>query len=96
MTTNGQSNLSKRPHRSRTWTVPKYIQINTCLFEPIQDHNANGILTSSAVFAQLTAECLYITLYNGLPHSSLKIAPSHEGCEPHLIHGSLGPPESSI
>jgi len=33
-------------------------------------------------------------LYNGPP--SLKIAPSHGGCRPHLIHGSLGPPESSI
>ena len=34
-------------------------------------------------------------LYNGPPPFLLKISPSHKGSEPHLIHGSLGPPESS-
>ena len=35
-------------------------------------------------------------LYNGMPLSPpLKIPPSRGGFGPHLIHGSLGPPESS-
>jgi len=38
-------------------------------------------------------ESLYFTTDRPFP---LKIAPSHEGSEPHLICGSLGPPESSI
>jgi len=33
-------------------------------------------------------------LYNGLPFP-LKIARSHGDVDPHLIHGSLGPPEAS-
>jgi len=33
--------------------------------------------------------------YNGTPLSPLKIAPSHGGSRPHVIRGSLGPPESS-
>jgi len=37
-------------------------------------------------------ESLYFTTGRHFP---LKIAPSHRGSEPHLIHGSLGPPESS-
>jgi len=32
-------------------------------------------------------------LYNGPLPSPLKIAPSHGGSGPHLIHGSLSPPE---
>jgi len=32
---------------------------------------------------------------NGPPFSPLKISPSHGGCGPHLIHGSLGQPKSS-
>ena len=54
--------------------------------------NENGISIGLAVFAQLTAVCLY-TLQGAAP-SSLKIARSHGGSGPHLIHGSSGPPES--
>jgi len=41
-----------------------------------------------------TAHGRVITPYSGQPLSSLKIAPSHWGCRPNLIHGSLGSPES--
>jgi len=34
-------------------------------------------------------------LYNGLPLSPVKITPSHGDLDLYLIHGSLGPPESS-
>jgi len=45
-------------------------------------------------FAQLTAECPYLTM--GRPFPSLKILPSHgEIWTSHLIHGSVGPPEST-
>jgi len=59
----------------------------TRFLRPIQIHNPNGISIGSAVFVQFTAECSY-TLY-------FKIAPFRGGSRPHLIHGSLGPPESS-
>jgi len=45
------------------------------------------------LFAQMTAECPY-TLQWDAP-SPLKIVPSHVDLDPHLIHGYLGPPESS-
>jgi len=50
----------------------------------------NGISIGSAVFAQLGTECFY-TLQWASP-SPLKIARSHGGSGPHLIHGSLGYP----
>jgi len=53
------------------------------------------ILTGSDVFAQLTAESAYTVVYNGPHPSPQKIAPPHEGSGPHLIHGSLGPSEST-
>ena len=34
-------------------------------------------------------------LYHGTPLSPIKIAPSHGGLGPYLIHGSVGPPEST-
>jgi len=50
----------------------------------------NGISIGSAIFAQLTAESLYFTMGHCF---RFKIAPSHGGSGPHLIHGSLGPHE---
>jgi len=41
-------------------------------------HNPNGISISSAVFAQMTAECLY-TLHWDAPSPPLKIAPPNGG-----------------
>jgi len=66
---------------------------NTCFLRPIQVQIPNGILMRSAIFAQLTTVSLYSI--NGPPLFSHKIA-LLEGSRPHLIHGSLGPPESSI
>jgi len=55
----------------------------------------NGIWIGSAVFAQMTIiECPYALQWDA-PFPS-KIAPSHGGSGPHLIHGSLGPTESSM
>jgi len=42
-------------------------------------YDPNGTSIGSAVFAQMTAECLYSIVFNGLPVSPLKIAPSHVG-----------------
>jgi len=55
--------------------------------------NQNGISVGLAIFAEMTAQWPY-TLQWDAP-SSLKIVPSHGGSGPHLIHGSLGPPDSS-
>jgi len=70
-------------------TTPHIIQF----LEPIQAHNLNSISTGSAVFAQMTAKCPYISQW--ATPSPLKIAPSNEGCGSHLINGSLGPAKSS-
>ena len=36
-------------------------------------------------------------LYNGTPLSPLKVDPSHGGhLDYHLVHGTVGPPESSM
>jgi len=44
------------------------------------------------LFCTAHRRCVPI-LYNGPLASPLKIAPSHGGSGPHLIHGSLSPPE---
>jgi len=63
---------------------------NTCFLGPTGFHNPNGILIGSAVLhsspQKVPIQCA--------PRSP-KIAPFHGGCGRHLIHGSLGPPESS-
>jgi len=52
----------------------------------------NGISIGSAVFTQLTAESLHLTMGSPFPPSKL---PLHTGgCGPNLIHGSLGSIES--
>jgi len=57
-------------------------------------HIQNGIFIGSAVFARKAHHRL--SLYFTMSPLPLKIAHSHGGSGPHLIHGSLGPPKSSI
>jgi len=59
---------------------------------PIQAHNPNSISTGSAISAQMTTECPYTLRWDALFPSKF---PFPWGPEPHLIRGSLGPPESS-
>jgi len=63
---------------------------NTWCFRPMRAHNPNGTSIGSAVFAQLTAECPC----TGLPVSPSKLFLSMLASAPHVIHGSMGPPES--
>ena len=65
---------------------------NTLFLGPIQGNNPNGISIGSAVFAQMSAECPY-TLQWDAPFP-LKIVHSYADLDRHLIHGSLGLPES--
>ena len=61
---------------------------------PTRALNLNGISIGSAVFAQLSAECPYTSQWDA--SFPLKIAAFHGGGSgPYLMHGSLGPPESS-
>jgi len=64
-----------------------------CFIQPTRLHNPNGESMGSAIFAQLTAECR--RAYPGMSFP-LIIVPSHwiGDLGPHLIHASLGPPES--
>ena len=64
---------------------------NACSLGPTRVHNSNGISIGSAVLHRWLHS---VPFTMGCPFS-LKIAHSHGGCGPHLIHGSLGPPESS-
>jgi len=75
-------------HINATWRI----RLNLCFLQPTWVHNPNGKLISSAVFAQLTAESPYT--YNGLFFPPK--LPSQWGyLDSHLIHDSLGPPQSS-
>jgi len=55
-----QSNLTKRPHRRRSWTVHTYlprganVPSNTCFLVPTRVHIPNGISIGSAVSTGLT------------------------------------------
>jgi len=76
--------------------VPQHLWTpsNTWFLWPIPAHNPNGMLIGSVVFAHMTAECPYI-LHWDAPFPSKLLLPMGRS-RPHLIHGSLGPLESSI
>ena len=71
-----------------------WLPSNTWFLGPIRAHNPNGISIGSAVFAQLTAECPYTLQWDAPSPSKLPL--SMGDLDPHLIHGSLGPAESSM
>jgi len=68
------------------------LRCNTWCFRPIRVHNPNGTSIGSAVFAQMTAECLYTLQWFVCFPSKLPLPMLASG--PHLIRGSLGPPKS--
>ena len=59
----------------------------------LRAHNPNDITISSAVFAQMTVESPY-TLQWAIPSSSKLPLPMGD-LDRNLVHGSMGPPESS-
>jgi len=67
---------------------------NTRFLRPIWAHKPNGIFIGSAVFAQTTAECPYSLQWDA-PFSPQNCPFPWGHRAPNLIHGSLGPPESS-
>ena len=98
--TSGQTNLTKRLHRHSTWTVQSYSPGGANMHPHLTHaswatpvHIPNGISIDSAVFAQLTTEAPYTLQWAA--HFSLRISLAHEGSEPHLIHASLGLPDST-
>jgi len=67
---------------------------NTWFLGPIRAHNPNGIFFGSTVFAQMTVEYPYTLQWDAcFPPKNLPFPMWGSG--PHLIHGSLEPPESS-
>jgi len=66
---------------------------NTWFLGPIRVHNPNGISIASAIFSQLTAECPYTLQWATPPPWKLPLPVGD--LDPHVIRGSLGPPESS-
>jgi len=71
-------------------TKAHWRHLNTIELVLIRVHNPNSNQLVQPFFAQLTA------VLSGMPGHvfPLIIAPSHGGPGPHLIHASLGPPES--
>jgi len=66
---------------------------NTWCFPPKRVHNQNGTSIGSAVFAQMTAECLYTLQWLGCFPLKLSLPMLASG--PHLILGSFGPHKSA-
>jgi len=64
---------------------------NTCFLGPTGVHNPNGIWTGSAVFVQFTSECRRAC--RACPSPSKLPLPMGD-LYPHLIRGSLSPPDS--
>ena len=59
-----------------------------------ESNNVNGISISSDGFAQMTTECPY-TLYSDAPFPPQNCPCLSGDLDPHVIHGSLDPSESS-
>ena len=76
-------------HIGATWRI----WLNLCFLWPTHVHNPNSISIGSAVFAQMTAQCPYLLQWDA--PSLSQNCPFPWGYVPHLIHGSLGQPESS-
>jgi len=57
--------------------------------------NPNGSSIGSAVSAKMAAECPYILQMVRLTVSPSKLPNPMEGSVQHVVHGSLGPAESS-
>jgi len=68
--------------------------LNTCFLGPPRVQIPNGILTGSAVFAKLTAECPYTSQWAAPSHPPKLLLPMGD-IDPDVTNASLGPPESS-
>jgi len=78
------------PYQEASWSIQLF-GYNTPTFALSRwTNNPNSKSIGSAVFAQLAAGSAYTLQWVPL---STRIAPSNGGSGPHVIHGSLGPPE---
>jgi len=91
----GQSHLTERPHRHRTWTVQSYSPDSV----NVHPHLTHASLNPHESISQTASRSVQSFLHSSLQKVPilfpLKIAASYGGSGPHLIHGSPGPPESS-
>jgi len=94
MITSGQSNLTERPHRRRTWTVQWYSPngasvtrhlINACLSSP--ESKSQTASRSVQLFLHSSRQTVAI-FYNGRP---LTVPPSRRGSGPPTNTWFLGP-----
>jgi len=74
--------------------APVWPTSNTCFLGPTQVQIPNAISIGSAVFAQLMPDSHY-TLQRATPFPSRNCTFQWGNLNPHLIHGSMGPPKSS-
>ena len=99
--TSGQSNLTERPHRCRTWTVQSYSPVSTNV-HPYLIHASLDPLESITQTASQSVQPFLESwrhrvpiLYNGPLIFPVKIVPLQGDLDPNLIYGSLSPPEST-
>jgi len=97
----GQSNLTKRLHRSNTCTVrqvaPMFTPCNTCFLGSTRVHIPNGISISSAVSAELRADSqvLCFTMDRRLLSQNCSFTLEDLGSKPPSNTQFLGPPETT-
>jgi len=78
--------FSRWRHIGTTWQIWLYL----CFLRPTRVHNPNGKSIGSDILHS-SWQCHWVCPGTSFP---LTIAPSHQESGPHLIHASLGPPES--
>ena len=88
-----------KPKKWLPWQRPSTHQSglpsNTWFLGPIRAHSPNGISIGSAAFYTDDRKVSLYILYNGTPLSPSKLPLPMGDLDPHLMHGSPGPPESS-
>ena len=84
--------MAAPPSQNRPFSWGIWTPSNTWFPGPTQVLNPNGISIGSAVFAQVTAGCPYTLQW--VPLSPSKLPLPMGDLDPHLTHGSLGPPKS--
>ena len=82
--------LQWAPHQNGTFPWGIWTPSNLWFLGPIQAHTQMASWLVQPFYTDDRRVSLYFTM--GSPFPS-KIAPLHEGSGPHLIHGSLGPPD---
>jgi len=91
-TTHGRKSILYNRQHFRPKIAPSHGDLDLHLIHDSLGQSEPTIQTDHDGFSRFcTGDSSVPILYNGTPLPLLKIAPSHGGSGPHLIHGSLSP-----